>query len=155
MIKFIPLLVLFMLAPACSQFSDWLGVPGSTGPTSTSANPRAQMQAAQASFDQKLESARGESLNQVRRSWGNLEAGLSQDGLTVYKWSQTAQVTIPAGENSAGQTQVASCLAMFIVDQGGVVVDSTSEGRCFDYNKMPAWKPIVTQSTDGRTGSIR
>lgn len=108
------------------------------------------------SFEAKLAAAIGQPVAKVRKEWGALDGGLSRAGLTVFQWRQTAKLTLPEGmapsEGTAGQTTLASCLAMFIV-RDGVVMDATSEGQCFDYSRMPAWQPYITQSTDGRQGT--
>lgn len=149
------LAMIFMIS-GCGKIDDWFGRSGGPSQPSVS-SARKQLNKAQDSFDNKLQAARGRSIEAARKDWGTLEAGLSQGGLTVYKWSQTAELTTPDGEPSQGKSgkQTVSCLAMFIADPDGLVVDSTSEGRCFDLSKMPAWKPVVTQSTDGRTGPVR
>ena len=115
------------------------------------------MNDARASFEEKIKAAQGRTVSQVRKEWSDLEAGLRQGDLTVYRWSQTARVTAPAGETvptSANGQQTTSCLAMFIVSADGSVVDATSEGQCFDYRLMPDWKPFIVESTDGRTGPV-
>ena len=156
--KFALLLVTLMMTTGCAGvINDWFGFGDDSGKSGDKA--RQQLSDARASFDQKIKAAPGKSMSQLQKEWGKLEQGVSRDGLTVYRWRQTAKVTPPAGEtvmpasNSSGQ-ETFSCLAMFIVSYEGVVVDATSEGQCVDYQLMPAWRPNVTQSTDGNTGSI-
>lgn len=154
--KSILVLLAVFLASGCGVGGWFGGGPGGSGP-STAGSPRQQLSDGQASFDQKIRAANGQSLSKVQKEWGRLERGLSRDGLTVYKWSQTARLTAPAGEVTPAQAgqETASCLAMFIVSPDGVVVDATAEGQCYDYRMMPAWRPYILESTDGRTGSVR
>lgn len=156
-------LALFLL-PGCAWLnglfgSDGGGSHGGKRPASkpSSSSPRQELSDSRASFDEKIKAAVGQNLKQVKKEWGELETGLSQGDLTVYRWSQTAKVTTPAGEtmpaSNTGQ-QTTSCLAMFIVSGDGRVVDATSEGQCFDYSLMPSWKPVIVESTDGKTGPV-
>ncbi|MDR1043932.1 MAG: hypothetical protein LBP33_02290 [Candidatus Adiutrix sp.] len=159
--KYVLILAVLILSSGCA-FNDWFGgsSSSSSGGGSRFGGPdqgAQQMADAKNSFDQKIKSAQGQSLAQVQKDWGRLERGLSQGGLTVYRWSQTARITSPGGkvaQASSGGQETASCLAMFIVDPYNTVVDATSEGLCLDLTRMPAWKPYVTESTDGRTGTI-
>ncbi len=139
------------MVSGCATFDDWFG-----GRPSTSNAPRQQLSDGRASFDQKIKNASGRPLTRVQKDWGALEPGVSRDGLTVYTWRQTARLSTPAGEVTQAKTgqETASCLAMFIVNANGVVVDASSEGQCFDYRLMPAWRPYITESTDGRTGAV-
>ncbi len=161
--KFVPILLVLLLSAGCGAVKEWFDGFGTSSGRGRPSQPgvsqaRQQLTDAQAAFDKKLQSAQGKDLAQVRKDWGGLEPGVSRDELTVYRWSQTARITTPKGEvspvSSGGGTATASCLAMFIVDANGTVVDSASEGQCFDYRKMPAWQPRITESTDGRTGPI-
>lgn len=154
--KSILVLLAVILASGCGGFGG-LFDGGPVGGPSTAGSPRQQLSDGQASFDRKVSAANGQSLSKVQKDWGRLERGLSRDGLTVYKWSQTARLTAPAGEVTPAQSgqETTSCLAMFIVSPDGVVVDATSEGQCYDYRLMPAWRPYILESTDGRTGSVR
>lgn len=129
---------------------------GGSSRSSTAASPREQLSAGRASFEQKIKAASGQTLTKVQNDWGRLDQGLSREGLTVYKWSQTARLTTPAGEVTPAQSgqETTSCLAMFIVNRNGVVVDATSEGQCYDYRMMPAWRPYIVESTDGQTGPV-
>jgi Prokaryotic membrane lipoprotein lipid attachment site. len=153
--KYLLVLSAVFLLSGCA-FGDWFGGGSGGGRSSTSASPRQQLSDGRASFDQKIKAAAGQSLSRVQKDWGRLEQGLSRDGLTVYKWSQTARLTAPAGEVTPAQSgqETTSCLAMFIVSPDGVVVDATSEGQCYDYRLMPAWRPYILESTDGRSGSV-
>lgn len=158
--KFVPMLLVLLLSAGCGAVKEWVGgvggSPGGGGQPDVS-QARRQYADAQAAFDQKLRSAQGETLARVTKDWGGLEPGVSQGELTVYRWIQTAEITVPKGEAvpaSSSRNITASCLAMFIVDANGAVVDSVAEGQCFDYRKMPAWQPRITESTDGRTGAI-
>ena len=147
-------LAMMILATGC-VVDDWFG--GGGGQKWAASTPKQQMSEARNSFDRKIQAAAGKSLNSVQKEWGRLERGLSRDGLTVYQWQQTARVTTPSGEVSkaSGGRETLSCLAMFIVnDRDGKVVDATSEGQCYDFSLMPAWKPVITNSTDGRRGGV-
>ena len=158
--KYLLILAVVLLTSGCAV-SDWFG-----GGSSSSGGSRfggadqgqQQLTDAKASFERKIKAAQGQSLTQVQKDWGRLERGLSRDGLTVYRWSQTAKITPPSGAKAAqagtGGQETASCLAMFIVDPYNMVVDATSEGLCLDLSRMPAWNPYVTESTDGRAGSV-
>lgn len=154
--KSILVLLTVFFVSGCGGFGGLFDGGPSGGP-STAGSPRQQLNDGQASFDRKIKAANGQSLSKVQKDWGRLERGLSRDGLTVYKWSQTARLTAPAGEVTPAQSgqETTSCLAMFIVSPDGVVVDATSEGQCYDYRLMPAWRPYILESTDGRTGSVR
>ncbi len=157
--KFIPVFLMMLLTAGCGDVRGWFdqiggGSSGQSG-RSTASSPKQQLNDARASFDQKLQNAQGRSLAEVRKDWGRLEPGLKRGDLTVYQWRQTAKITTPKGEVAPASSRgasTASCLAMFIVGPGDVVVDSTAEGQCYDFRRMPAWQPTVTQSTDGRLG---
>lgn len=152
--KYICLIAILALGSGCAV-GEWMGLGGS-GQSGKSAQKVAESQLndGKAAFSQKLDDARGKSLPQLQKEWGSLDGGLSRDSLTVFQWRQTARLTPPEEESGKPQNPVmASCLAMFIV-QNGVVVDATSEGQCFDYRLMPAWRPYITQSSDGRKGEV-
>ena len=155
--KYICLIAILVFGSGC-VVTEWMGLDGPSGPSGKDPQVAAQQQLndARAGFDKKLEAARGKSLAQLNKEWGGLDGGISREGLSVFQWRQTARLTPPQGEvtkvGNQGAT-MASCLAMFIV-QDGVVVDATSEGECLDLRRMPAWKPYVTQSSDGRKGEV-
>ncbi len=161
--KFLLIVIAAFMTSGCAA-SDWFGGlfsgSDSGGRVSGGGNvSQKQMAAARESFDRKIQAVPGQTLAQVQREWGRLEAGLSRDGLTVYTWRQTARITDPnpkvvqASQGSA-KGETASCLAMFIVNPNQVVMDATSEGLCLDLYKMPAWRPHITEATDGRLGPI-
>jgi hypothetical protein len=161
--KYLPVFLVMLLAGGCGGVRDFVGQiggdsSGQAGQQSSAASAQQQLHDARASFAQKLKEAQGRPVAEIRQNWGGLEPGLKSGGLTVYKWTQTAQITAPAGEvvpaSSSGGVRMVSCMAMFIVGPDDVVMDSNSDGDCFDYSKMPDWKPAVTQSTDGRTGPV-
>lgn len=159
--KCILISLMMLLAAGCGNVRDWFDNLGGGSPSQpsrpTASSPKQQLNDARASFDQKLRNAQGRTLAEVRKDWGRLEPGLKRGDLTVYQWRQTAKITTPKGEvkpASSGGAGTASCMAMFIVGPDDVVVDSTAEGQCYDYRRMPAWKPTVTQSTDGLTGPV-
>jgi hypothetical protein len=161
--KYLPVFLVMLLAGGCAGVRDFVGQIGGDSSDqgsqqSSAASAQQQVNDARESFAQKLREAQGRPVAEVRQNWGGLEPGLKSGGLTIYKWTQTAQITAPAGvavpASSSGDTNTASCLAMFIVAPGDVVVDSNSEGQCLDYSKMPDWNPTITQSTDGRTGPV-
>lgn len=161
--KYLLILIALVLMPGCAWWNGLFGGGdssaggGSVGGKSGAQSARQQLSDARASFDEKIKSSPGKKLGDVKKEWGELEKGLSQNDLTVYRWSQTAKVTAPAGEvapASNNSQQTTSCLAMFIVSGDGTVVDATSEGQCFDYKLMPAWKPFIVESTDGRNGFV-
>lgn len=113
-----------------------------------------QLTAAGVAFAEKLTSAPGLNLEGLKRQWGQIEKALTRGDLTVYRWRQTATVIPPQGQGGRSEPVVFSCLAMFIVNQSDTVVDATSEGRCMDYQLMPAWQPIITQSSDRARGAV-
>jgi hypothetical protein len=160
--KYLPVFLVMLLAGGCAGVRDLVGQGGGDssgqGSQQSAASAQQQLHDARASFDQKLREAQGRPVGEVRQKWGGLEPGLKSGGLTVYKWTQTAQITAPAGTavpaSSSGGVRMSSCMAMFIVGPDDVVMDSSSDGDCFDYSKMPDWSPTVTQSTDGRTGPV-
>lgn len=151
--KYLLVALAAFLVSGCA-LDGWFG--GSSSRSSTTGSPREQLVVARASFEKKIKAAHGQTLPKVQNDWGGLDRGLSRDGLTVYKWSQTARLSVPAGEVTPAQSgqETVSCLAMFIVNPSGVVVDAASEGQCYDYRLMPAWNPYVVESTDGRTGVV-
>lgn len=148
-----------MMTTGCSTFCGWFDSSGPQQPgPATTKSASQQLAEGRASFEQKIIASRGASLSKLRTIWGSLEPGISRDNLTVYRWSQTAKLTTPTGmvtKASSAPPATSSCLAVFIVDRKGVVVDANSEGQCFDYRFMPAWKPVITQSTDGKTGAVK
>lgn len=157
--KYFLILLALVLLPGCAWWNSLFdgGDSGGQPKSSGGPSPRQQLSEARASFDEKIKAAPGRNLSQLKREWGELERGLSQNDLTVYRWSQTARVTAPAGEAapaSNNDQQTTSCLAMFIVSYDNTVVDATSEGQCFDYRLMPSWKPYIVESTDGKTGPV-
>ena len=158
--KYICLIAILALGSGCA-LTEWMGFDGGSSGQSGSGTSRQevaqrQLNDARAAFAKKLDDTRGKSLAQLNKEWGGLDGGISREGLSVYQWRQTARLTPPQGEvtkvGNSGAT-VASCMAMFIV-QNGVVVDATSEGECLDYRRMPAWQPYITQSSDGRKGEV-
>ena len=153
--KYILILAALVLATGCVA-DDWFGGGGSQKKWAAS-TPKQQLAEARNSFERKINAAQGKPLNTVQKDWGRLERALSRDGLTVYQWQQTAKVTTPSGETTKASSgsETFSCLAVFIVDDTtGKVMEATSEGPCYDYSLMPAWKPVITKSTDGRRGEV-
>lgn len=140
------------MATGCTGFLEWFDDPGQPAPKTANQ----QLSDGRVAFEKKLTDSKGLSLAQLRRKWGSLEPGISSDNLTVYRWSQTAKLTPPLGAVSQASSAktTSSCLAMFIVDPKGHVVDAASEGQCFIYRLMPSWNPLITQSTDGKTGVV-
>jgi len=160
--KYICLIAILVLGSGCA-LTEWMGFDsgpsGKSGQSGKSQQEVAQKQLndARASFNKKLDDSRGKTLAQLNKEWGGLDGGISREGLSVYQWRQTARLAPPQGEvtkvGNAQGTTLASCMAMFIV-QNNVVVDATSEGECLDLSRMPAWRPYITQSSDGRKGEV-
>ena len=160
--KYLLVILAVSLVPGCAWWNGLFGGGGASsgGKVTTSSRipPRQQLNDARASFDEKIKAAQGRTVSQVRKEWGDLEAGLRQGDLTVYRWSQTARVTAPAGETaptSANGQQTTSCLALFIVSADGSVVDATSEGQGVHYRLLPGWQPVSVEPTAGRTGPVQ
>lgn len=143
-----------LMVSGCAFIDEWFGA--GSGQPSTASSPRQQLSDGRAAFDEKVKGAVGQSFSKVQKAWGGLEGGVSREGLTVYRWSQTARLTAPAGEVTPARSgqETASCLAMFIVNSEGTVVDAASEGQCYDYRLMPAWRPYILESSDGRQGPV-
>jgi len=162
--KYVLILIALFMTSACAG-GDWFGglFGGGDGGGGSKGGDQAQKQlaAARDSFERKLQAVPGQSLAEVKQQWGRLEAGLRREGLTVYTWKQTAKIVDPnpkvvPASNNKGQrkAETVSCLAMFIVNEQQVVMDATSEGLCLDLRQMPAWKPNVTEATNGQLGPV-
>ena len=117
-----------------------------------------QYKAAQNAFQEKLAAAPGLTLAELRARWGHVRQGMTQNQSTIYHWVRTISVTppqeaaklglavTPAPAGGAAQPLALSCMAVFIVNQRGVVDEAFSEGRCLEHNLMPGWRPVVAAS---------
>ena len=162
--KYLPVLFLMIMTTGCGTFESFFWdsspppIPVKPGqPPTQETEAKKQLMAGKASFEQKLNDSIGLDMSDLLDEWGTLEPGASRSGLTVYHWKQTANLMLPpnSSENNIATPKTASCLAMFIVGPNKEVMDATAEGQCFDYELMPLWEPIVTQSTDGKIGVIK
>ena len=122
-----------------------------------------QYKAAQAAFQERLAAAPGLTLSEIRSKWGPVRQGLTHKHSTIYNWVRTITVTpAPEAAEAAGKVGLAvkpaetadgetpsfqplalSCMAIFIVNQKGVVEEAASEGRCLEPGLMPGWRPVV------------
>jgi hypothetical protein len=167
--KFCCLLAAILLSGCAGLWTKDAGQPGTPNGKPAPAAAESgleQLKAAQIAFEEKLAAAAGLKLEQLRRQWGQVRKSVSKRDLTVYHWAQTVTVTPPpdvvspsvqaAGEQPAvaepAGEKVFSCLAMFIIDNNGFVVDAASKGQCLDYRLMPAWRPVVTEAEPGGGG---
>lgn len=140
------------------------GCAGSVTRPETRKSPEAmtameQYRAAQNAFQEKLGASTGLTLAELRSGWGQVRQGITQNQLTIYHWVRTISV-VPPPEAGSVELRAASdapdgrlslsCMAVFIVNQGGVVDEAFSEGRCLDHNYMPGWKPVI-QTVGQRT----
>jgi hypothetical protein len=121
-----------------------------------------QYKAARGAFQDKLAAAPGLSLAELRARWGQVRQGITQNKSTIYHWVETLSVIPPPeaaaelGLNPPGpdQSLTLSCMAVFIVNQRGMVEEAFSEGRCLDHTLMPGWKPTLRSAgrDSGRSG---
>jgi hypothetical protein len=115
-----------------------------------------QYKAAQNAFQEKLAAAPGLNLAELRARWGHVRQSMTLNQSTIYRWVRTISVTpppeaagklgltVPPAEADGTTPALAlSCMAIFIVNQKGVVEEANSEGRCLDPGLMPGWRPVV------------
>jgi len=116
-----------------------------------------QYKAARGAFQEKLAAAQGLTLAELKAQWGQVRQGPTHNQSTAYHWVQTITVTIPpeaaaepglnipaqTAEQALDQTRSLPCMAVFIVNQKGVVEEAFSEGPCLDHTLMPGWKPVI------------
>ena len=142
-------------------------ISGCAGPDHRPKRPAAlnaleQYKAAQNAFQEKLAAAPGLTLAELRYRWGQVRQGMTQNQSTIYHWVRTISVTPPpeaaaslglaappAGADGAAKTLPLSCMAVFIVNQRGVVDEAFSEGRCLEHSLMPGWRPVVATAEGG------
>jgi hypothetical protein len=114
-----------------------------------------QYKAAQNAFQKKLDAAPGLTLAELKAAWGQVRQGITHNQSTIYNWVRTITVIPPpeaaaklgldgpSDGNAAVKPLALSCLAVFIVNQDGVVDEAFSEGRCLDHSFMPGWQPSI------------
>ena len=126
-----------------------------------------QYKAARSAFQEKLAASPGLTLAELQARWGQVRKGITQNQSTAYFWMQTISVTPPPeaaaklgpnipGADAAdpGQPLSLHCMAVFIVNEAGMVEEAKSEGHCLDHTRMPGWQPVIKSAghTSGRAG---